>query len=132
MSKASENAEVIRRGYAAFNASDIEALNEIFDVNASWHTPGKSPIAGDNVGRDAVFEQFGKYVGQTGGTFKATLQHVLGGDNGRVIGVHHNSGERNGKRLDVACCIEFEVKGGKIVSGREHFFDLYNWDEFWS
>jgi len=27
---------------------------------------------------------------------------------------------------------EAHVKDGKIVSGKEHFFDLYNWDQFWS
>ena len=110
----------------------MKTLTEIFDESASWHTPGRSPIAGDNRGRDAVFGQFGRYVGETGGTFKATLQHVLQGDDGQVIGIHHNSGERNGKRLDVGCCIAFEIKDGRIVSGREHFYDLYAWDEFWS
>ena len=40
--------------------------------------------------------------------------------------------ERNGKRLDTECCIVFEVENGRVTSGREHFFDLYNWDEFWS
>jgi hypothetical protein len=57
---------------------------------------------------------------------------VLRSDDGRVIGVHHNSAERNGKRLDVGCCIDFKLEDGKIVHGREHFFDLYAWDEFWS
>lgn len=132
MSTADENADIIRRGYAAFNAGDIKTLTEIFDENASWHTPGRSPIAGDNRGRDAVFAQFGRYAGDTEGTFKATLQDVLKGDEGRVVGIHDNSGERNGKRLDVGCCIAFEIKNGKIVSGREHFYDLYAWDEFWS
>ena len=132
MSTADENADIIRRGYAAFNAGDIKTLTEIFDENASWHTPGRSPIAGDNRGRDAVFAQFGRYAGDTEGTFKATLQDVFKGDEGRVVGIHHNSGERNGKRLDVGCCIAFEIKNGKIVSGREHFYDLYAWDEFWS
>jgi hypothetical protein len=30
------------------------------------------------------------------------------------------------------CCITFEVRDGRIVSGKEHFFDLHNWDDFWS
>lgn len=132
MSKADENADVVRRGYAAFNSGDMKTLTEIFDESASWHTPGRSPIASDNLGRDAVFAQFGRYVGETAGTFKATLQHVLQNDDGRVIGIHHNIGERNGKRLDVGCCLAFEIKDGRIVSGREHFYDLYAWDEFWS
>lgn len=127
-----ENATIVRRGYEAFNTADMETLTEIFDENASWHTPGRSPIAGDHEGREAVFAQFGRYVGETGATFKAALQYVLADDDGRVIGVHHNSAERDGKQLDVGCCIFFEVKNGRIVAGREHFYDLHNWDEFWS
>ncbi|MEZ5956925.1 MAG: nuclear transport factor 2 family protein [Hyphomonadaceae bacterium] len=131
MSSMVSNADMVRRGYKAFNEADIATLNEIFDQAASWHTPGATSIAGDRHGRDAVFAQFGRYGGETNGTFKAALQDVLATDDGRVVGIHRNTGERNGKRLDVSCCIVFEVKNGKIISGREHFYDLYNWDQFW-
>jgi ketosteroid isomerase-like protein len=127
-----DNAEVVRRAYAAFNTGDIETLMELLDEDVSWHTPGRSPIAGDYLGRDAVFGQFGRYGGDTGGTFRAELQQLFTADDGRVIGLHHNSATRNGKQLDTACCIVFEVENGRVVSGREHFFDLNNWDEFWS
>ena len=49
-----------------------------------------------------------------------------------LVDLHHNTGERNGKRLDTDCCIVFEIANGRMVSGREHFFSLDNWDEFWS
>ena len=127
-----DNAEVVRRGYQAFNQADIATLTEIMDENASWHTPGRSPIAGHYQGRDAVFAQFGRYGGDTGGSFKAELKQVFTSADGRVIGLHHNSGVRNGKQLDTDCCIVFEVEGGRMISGREYFFDLGNWDEFWS
>src|SRR3954454_21433793 len=39
---------------------------------------------------------------------------------------------RNGTHLDVSNCIVFEHKDGKVTDGREHFEDLYAWDEFWS
>lgn len=126
------NADIVRRGYQAFNSGDMKTLNELFDDNASWNTPGKSPAAGNRKGLDAVFQQFGRYGGETGGTFKAELKYVAADDDGRVVGFHHNSAERNGKRLDTDCCITFEIKDGRVVSGTEHFFDLYNWDEFWS
>ena len=54
------------------------------------------------------------------------------GSDGRVVAIHHNSGERNGKHLDTDCCIVFEIKNGQMVSGREHFYDLHNWDAFWA
>jgi hypothetical protein len=57
---------------------------------------------------------------------------VLADDEGRVVGVHRNTAERNGKRLDVMCCIVFEIRNGRVISGKEHFFDLYAWDAFWS
>lgn len=132
MSRAEQNVEAVRRGYAAFNSADMETLTELFDESASWHTPGRGSLAGDNVGREEVFAQFGRYVGATGGTFKAALQDVFASGDGRVIGLHHNSGERNGRQLDVDCCIVFELKDGRIVDGSEYFYDLHAWDEFWS
>jgi ketosteroid isomerase-like protein len=66
------------------------------------------------------------------GTFKATLQHLLRSDDGRVVGLHHNTAKRNGKQLDVYYCLVFEFKDGRVADGREHFYDLYAWDEFWS
>ena len=71
-----ENAEVVRRGYEAFNAGDMETLSEVFDDSASWHTPGRGPLAGDYDGREAVFGYFGQLGGQTGGTFRATLEYL--------------------------------------------------------
>jgi ketosteroid isomerase-like protein len=44
----------------------------------------------------------------------------------------HKSATRNGKQLDTACFIVFEVENGRMLSAREHFFDLNNWDGLWS
>ena len=57
---------------------------------------------------------------------------VFESEDGRVVGLHHNTGERNGNKLDSGCCIVFELKDGRITDGREHFADLYNWDAFWA
>ena len=131
-SRGAENVEIVRRAYEAFNSADMKTLTEVFDENASWHTPGRGSLAGDRQGREATFAQFGRFLGDTGGTFKAELQHLCAGDDGRVVAMHHNIAERNGKHLDVDCCIVFELKDGRITYGRENFYDLYAWDEFWS
>lgn len=115
------NAAIVRRGYDAFNRGDLKTLIELFGDDVSWHTPGRSPLAGDVVGREAVC-----------GTFRADLKRVLTDEGGRVIGIHHNVVERDGKHLDVYCCVVFELERGRIVDGREHFYDLRAWDEFWS
>lgn len=132
MNRAEKNADIVRRGYEAFNKADMKALTEIFHENASWHTPGKSPVTGDHVGRNAAFAQFGHYGGDTAGTFRAELKSVGTTDDGRVIGIHHNTAKKDGKQLDVDCCIVFEIKDGQSFDGKEHFYDLNAWDEFWS
>ena len=132
MNHAEKNAEVIRRAYEAFNTADMETLVATFDERASWHTPGRSPVAGDTPDREATFAQFGRYVGETNGTFRAVLQNLFTGEEGRVVALHHNIGERNGKQLDVYCCITFVVENGRIIEGREHFADVGAWDTFWA
>jgi uncharacterized protein len=127
-----QNSEIVRRGYAAFNAGDMDTLTQIIDESCTWHSPGKSPIAGDYKGREAILGQFGRLGGETHGTFKANLLHVTESEDGFVVGVHQNTGERNGKRLDVLCCIVFNIKNGKLMDARDHFYDLYAWDTFWA
>jgi ketosteroid isomerase-like protein len=126
------NVAIVRRGYEAFNTGDIETLTEVFDESIVWHLPGRSSMAKDYQGRDATLAYFGQIGQETGGTFQAELQQLFAGDDGRVIGLQRSTAERNGKRLDVGNCIVFELKDGKVVDGREHFNDLYAWDEFWS
>lgn len=126
------NTDAVQRAYRAFNTGDLTTLTRLFAEDATWHTPGRSSIAGDAIGRDAVFVQFGRYGGETDGTFAADLINVFEAGDGRVVGLHHNRGERNGRRLDTDCCIVFELRDGQIVSGREHFYDLYDWDAFWA
>jgi ketosteroid isomerase-like protein len=126
------NAAIVRRGYEAVNTGDVEALAELLGDNVSWHTPGRSPLAGDVIGREAVFARLGRYLAETGGTFRAELKRVLTDEDGRVIGIHHSVAEREGKHLDVYGGIVFELVDGRIVDGREHVYDLHAWDEFWS
>ena len=129
---ADENAELVRGGYAAFNSGDMETLTGLFDESAVWHVPGRSSLAGDYEGRDAVFGYFGRLGQETGGTFQAELQHLLADDDGRVVGIHHNSADRDGKHMSVDVCLVFQLKDGRITEGSEHYRDLYAWDEFWA
>ena len=57
---------------------------------------------------------------------------MLKDNDGVVVGVHHNSAERNGKRLKVDCCIVYQFKNGVVIDARELYFDLHAWDAFWA
>ena len=127
-----ENAAIMRRAYEAFNTGDIDTLTELFDESAVWHLPGRSSMATDYHGRDATLAYFGRIGQESGGTFRAELQDLTADDDDRVVGIQRSTGDRNGKHLDVGDCIVFQLKDGRITDGREHFHDLYAWDEFWS
>jgi len=127
-----KNVDTVRRGYQAFNTADLKTLTELFHEDASWHVPGRSHMAGDYKGRDAVLAFFGRIGQETGGNFKAELRHVLADEEGRVVAIHRDSAKRNGKQLGVDCCLVFEFKGGRIISGREYPYDLHAVEAFWA
>jgi uncharacterized protein len=127
-----ENVAIMRRAYAAFNSGDLNTLTELFDDGGVWHLPGRSRFAGDYHGREATLAYFGRLGQETGGTFQAELQHLLADDEDRVVGIQRSTAQRDGKHLDVGNCIVFELKDGRVTDGREHFHDLYAWDEFWA
>ena len=43
---------------------------------------------------------------------------MLTDEDGKVVGIHHDVGEREGRELDVYCCIVFEVAERRILDGR--------------
>ena len=129
---ADENVAIMRRAYEAFNTGDLDTVAETFDDSIVWHLPGRSAMADDYQGRDATLAYFGRLAQETGGTFRAELQHLAADGDSRVVGIQRSTADRNGKHLDVDNCIVFELKDGRVTDGREHFEDLYAWDDFWS
>ncbi len=132
MSIADANARAVRQVFKAWNANDFEALAGVLHPEVAWYTPGRSIFAGEALGPDAVVSQFRNYAAHTQGTFRARLRQLLQSDDGRVVAIHQDTAGRNGKRLNAGACTVFDIEDGLILEGREHFHDLYHWDEFWS
>ena len=128
---ATENVATMRRAYEAFNTGDMDTLTELMD-DTVWHLPGRSSMAGEYKGRGETLAYFGQLAQETGGTFRAELQHLAADGDTRVVGIQRSTADRDGKHLDVSDCIVFQLKDGRVTDGREHFEDLYGWDEFWS
>jgi ketosteroid isomerase-like protein len=124
------NAAIMRRAVDAFGSGDMATLTELFAPELKWHIPGRSVIAGDYNGRDAVFGLFGKLMELTNGTFRVEAREIIGDEKGGVF-VMNDTGERNGKRLDVMITIRVHLESGKFVEMWEHVADLYAYDEFW-
>jgi len=125
------NAELARRGYAAFSSGDMNTLRDLIAEDAIWHQPGQTAIAGDYIGRDRIFEYFGKLFELSGGTFKADPEHIFADDD-RAVVIQHTTGAREGKTLDLHLVLVFEIRGGKFAETQVYSPDQQKDDAFWS
>ncbi|MEE9094996.1 nuclear transport factor 2 family protein [Pseudarthrobacter phenanthrenivorans] len=128
---AQEDAALIRRGYEAFIAADMDTLKDLFTEDAVWHTGGTGALSGDKKGRDAILGYFGELMSRSQGTLKLTLEDVAVGER-YVIGLQSNQAQRDGKSLDQHTVIAFTVSGGKVVEALEMAEDTAKSSEFWS
>lgn len=126
-----ENVELVRRGYEAFNAGDMATLTEIFAEDAVWHVAGNNALSGTKQGRDAVLAYFGELGARSAGTLKVDVLDIVGGDK-HTVGIQHNSAENNGRSMNLDVAIAFKVQDGKITSGQEFIEDTAKSDEFWA
>ncbi|MDP9888751.1 nuclear transport factor 2 family protein [Pseudarthrobacter enclensis] len=128
---AQENAELVRRGYDAFNAGDMNTLAELFADDAVWYAAGRGVLSGKKEGRDAVLAYFGELGSRSNGSFQATVEDIVGGED-HTIGIQQSHAQNNGKTLDAETVIAFVLRDGKVLEGREYFTDTASADEFWA
>ncbi|KKW64687.1 ketosteroid isomerase [Mycolicibacterium elephantis] len=107
-----DNKEIIRRGYDAFTAGDLDAVLELFDDDIEWVQPGRSTVSGTFHGKTEVMEQFGRLAAK-GLTVKVE-RLVAEGDN--VVAITEvSAGGETGQDADV-----FTLRDGKVVRVEVH------------
>lgn len=125
-----EDVDLVRRGYEAFNAGDMTSLSEMFAEDAVWYAAGSGVLSGTKQGRDAILAFFGELGARTQGHFKANLKDVVGGDN-CTVAIQQTQATRGEKTIDVGTVITFVIRDGKIAEGREYFEDTGKYDDLW-
>jgi ketosteroid isomerase-like protein len=128
---AQEDAAVVRRGYEAFSAGDMDTLRTLFTEDAVWHVGGSGGLSGDKQGRDAILAYFGELASRSNGTIKVTIDDVIGGDN-HTVTVQSNHAERNGTPLDQRAALVFKLSDGKVMEVHEFLEDTAKAADFWS
>jgi len=58
----------------------LAALTVLMDERITWHTPGRSSLAGDARNRDETFAQYGRYGAETAGTLRAGFRTAAATD----------------------------------------------------
>jgi len=125
------NLDLLRRGYAAYGAGDMDTINELFHDDVVWHVAGHSPIAGDYEGKEQVFGFFGKLAELSGGTSKVEVHDLLADDEHGVALVKE-SATRNGRSHEGQATHVFHVRDGKVTEFWDAQVDQYAADEFWA
>jgi ketosteroid isomerase-like protein len=124
--------DVVRQAYEALGRGDLDAVRDSFAADAVWYLPGRSAVAGAHRGWPAIRDEVLARLGPlSGGTFRAELLDVCGGDE-YVVAVQRATAEHGGRSLDVTGCQLIRVEDEKIVELRGHYSDQYALDEFWA
>src|SRR6185503_17896983 len=113
------NLRLMRRTLDAFSSGDMATLARIFSKDVVWRVPGKSFLAKDYQGHEAVFGFFGHMMQLTGGTFRVESLDMLANET-RGIFVDRLTAERNGRRLDVRLLLHVVIRDDQIVEGIDH------------
>jgi len=129
--KGHQGVKAVRRLYDAFARGDVGEIKDCFVYDAVWHLPGRSPIAGDHQGIDAILKFLGELRELSGGTFRAELTDVVANDR-YAVALQHATGTVGAKRLDVTACQVMRIQNGKIAEVRGYYSDQYALDDFWS
>lgn len=125
--------DIIRRGYAAFSAGDMDTLrNEVFTPDAVWVIPGNGYYSGSKEGIDAILQFFGDIFERSGGTLQVILEDVSAGD-GHCYSLHNNLAMRNGRSLDLRSVLVFDkAADGRISRVDQYYWDTNENDQFWA
>jgi uncharacterized protein len=123
------NTDAVRRGFDAFAAGDLDTLREVFDPGIEWHLPGRSTVAGDYRGIDAVLGLFGTLFQISGGTFTAELIECGEIATDLVACLIHRSGAMPAGTVDQRTMLLFGMRDGRAVEVTEFALDLYAYDE---
>ena len=123
---------LVKRGYEAFNAADIDTLTELIADDAVQTMVGDNLVSGEFKGRDSILGMYGKIAELTNGTYSVAVEQTFTDGNGTVVVVHRQTAERNGKRLDNRQALVFKIVDGKVVSLTDTSDDVTIDDAFYS
>ena len=126
---AQDDAELVRRGYEAFIAGDMEWLNEHLHENVVWHVPGHNLMSGDYGGREAVLVFFARSVQIALPEFEihdivASDDHVV------VLTTIRWRRNDNGGTFEDRIGQVFHLEGGQVIEVWTMGEDLGGFDEF--
>ncbi|MER6613098.1 nuclear transport factor 2 family protein [Streptomyces xantholiticus] len=122
---------LVRRGYTAFVAGDMDTLSELFTADAVYHVPGNHILSGHHKGREAIMGHFRRIGEETAGTMQIQIDAVLGDGRGHVMSFHTARADRGDRGIEIREGLFFTIVGGKVTDIDECVEDIDEMNAFW-
>jgi uncharacterized protein len=107
-----KNIELVKKGYEAFSAGDVETVMSLFDDHIEWVQPGDSTISGTYQGKG----ELGEYLGRLAEKSVTVRLNRLLADGDMVVALTEVTvGDERGQDADV-----FTLREGKTVRVQVH------------
>lgn len=124
-------AELHRRQAEMYAGGPVEPVAELLAESIVWRVPGKSPIAGEHRGVDAVLEYFAKRRELASATMKMHPGEVLA-DEEAVVQLVDGTAQLGGKEIRWRTVGVYRVEGGRIREVWLIPLDLDLFDRIWA
>ena len=118
-----ENVEVVRRGFEAWNAGDMEGVRDAYDPDAVMRYHGDFPEPGPFVGRDAIMRQFDRLRDALAESDALVFVGDFLDAGDRVVSRFAWRGEGSGPAMDLELTVVYSVRAGRILEAdffRDH------------
>ncbi len=129
-----DDSAVVERFHRAFVSNDTAALRDVLADDAEWYISGRSRLAGDHKGRDAIIALIEETHALTNGTFRPLRpdSHDITVSEYHSVLMDRFLAEREGKRLDSHEAIVVHTDNGRVKTLLHYFYDQHAFDDFWS
>lgn len=107
MSEQEHNIKLVKEGYEAFAAGDVEAVMNLFDDNIEWIQPGESAISGTYHGK----AELGLFIGKLAEKSTTARPHRFLADGDTVVML----GETTAGNQTSDAAQVFTLRNGKTV-----------------
>ena len=114
-----------------YAGGDLEPVEELLAEDIVWHVPGKSPIAGDHRGREAVIAYFRRRRELAGGELRI-IHHGSVHNADTVVQLADGEAVLGGHPARWRTAGVYRVAGGRIAEAWLVPLELDEFDRLWS
>ena len=120
--------EIAKTFYATLVSGDWAGMRALLHDDATWTLPGDNAISGTAVGGDAVVER-AQLIASFGLSFE--LENILLSRDNMALSLH-NTGERDGVRLDEKLATVCRLRDGRIAEIETFLSDVPGMNRFFA